>query len=272
MKTDIGRWTSKPMKTGRLLAIDAYSLLSRGHPMVAMVELDVTVATERLERLRREGARVSMFAFVAHAIAVALHENPALNVIRHGREVVCFDDVDVAVPLELDHAGGPPTRLVLRHADTKSAAELYAEIDAARHSRAHGVLSMRDPISPALTALAERLPAAVRRLVMRRMIFDPLSAKRYAGTTSLTSVAKMATLPGFVLPLTGTPQATLFALGATVDKPVVRGGKVVPAKVISLTATFDHDVVDGAPAARLIQRLQELIETGAGLEPVAAVA
>ena len=102
--------------------------------------------------------------------------------------------------------------------------------------------------------------------------FDPLKAKRYAGTTSLTSVAKMATIPGFVLPLTGTPQATLFALGAVVDKPVVREGKVVPAKVLSLTAIFDHDVVDGAPAARFIRRLQELIETAAALERLSIAA
>jgi pyruvate/2-oxoglutarate dehydrogenase complex dihydrolipoamide acyltransferase (E2) component len=35
---------------------------------------------------------------------------------------------------------------------------------------------------------------------------------------------------------------------------------------LSLTLTFDHDVVDGAPAARFTERLKELIETGAGLD------
>jgi pyruvate/2-oxoglutarate dehydrogenase complex dihydrolipoamide acyltransferase (E2) component len=44
------------------------------------------------------------------------------------------------------------------------------------------------------------------------------------------------------------------------------GGQIVPREFLHLTASFDHDVIDGAPAARFIQRFKELIESGCGLK------
>ncbi len=271
---ELGRWRTRPLHQGRLLAIDAYTVLEGGHSMVALLELDVQRPVEAIARLQVHGVRLSLFSFVLRAIAVALHESPELNVMRHGREVVLFDDVDIGVPMELDaeEKGAVPRRLLIRHADQKSAADIYQEIEAARHVQAPGVLAVHDRLGRPLLNAAEHLPRAVRQWIMRRMVRDPWSAKRHGGTTSVTSVAKMSSAPGFVLPLTGTPHATLFAVGSVVEKPVVREGRVVPRKVMTLTAVFDHDVVDGAPAARFISRLQQLIETAAALEPISIAA
>ncbi len=43
-------------------------------------------------------------------------------------------------------------------------------------------------------------------------------------------------------------------------------GRVEPREILNLTVVFDHDVIDGAPAARFVHRLVELIESGYGLE------
>jgi hypothetical protein len=62
---------------------------------------------------------------------------------------------------------------------------------------------------------------------------------------------------------------TAHTLGVTVGgisaKPAVVDGRVVTREYLSLTVDFDHDIVDGAPAARFVQRLKELIERGDGL-------
>ena len=42
-------------------------------------------------------------------------------------------------------------------------------------------------------------------------------------------------------------------------------GRIEPRQILSLTIIFDHDVIDGAPAARFARRLVELIESGYGL-------
>jgi pyruvate/2-oxoglutarate dehydrogenase complex dihydrolipoamide acyltransferase (E2) component len=55
-------------------------------------------------------------------------------------------------------------------------------------------------------------------------------------------------------------------VGGIARKPAVIGEHVEPRDILDLTVAFDHDVVDGAPAARFVKRLVGLIESGYGLE------
>src|SRR5262245_25561448 len=56
------------------------------------------------------------------------------------------------------------------------------------------------------------------------------------------------------------PQAAIVAVGATEEKPVAVDGEVVVRPMLTLTATFDHRAVDGAPAANFLQTAKELLE------------
>lgn len=67
----------------RQLAMDAFAALPDGHPMVGLLELDVTEALGAIDRLRDQGQRVSLFSFLVRAIAVAISEHPDLNLVRH---------------------------------------------------------------------------------------------------------------------------------------------------------------------------------------------
>jgi pyruvate/2-oxoglutarate dehydrogenase complex dihydrolipoamide acyltransferase (E2) component len=66
-----------------------------------------------------------------------------------------------------------------------------------------------------------------------------------------------------ISPTNYTLQLTIGGIGT---KPRVVDGDVRPREVLSLTVTFDHDVVDGAPAARFVQRLRERLEAGHSLD------
>ncbi len=54
-------------------------------------------------------------------------------------------------------------------------------------------------------------------------------------------------------------------IGGIAQKPAVFEGRIEPREMLSLTIAFDHEVVDGAPAARFVRRLVDLIESGHGL-------
>lgn len=56
-----------------------------------------------------------------------------------------------------------------------------------------------------------------------------------------------------------------MVVGGIVWKPAVIEGCIEPREILSLTVTFDHDIVDGAPATRFVRQLVELIESGYGL-------
>ena len=55
------------------------------------------------------------------------------------------------------------------------------------------------------------------------------------------------------------------ALGGIAEKPGVKDRRIEIREYLCLTLCFDHDIIDGAPAARFTQRFKELIESGDGL-------
>ena len=62
------------------------------------------------------------------------------------------------------------------------------------------------------------------------------------------------------------PEAAILAVGAVVEKPVVKDGQVVPGVRIALTLSCDHRVVDGVIAAQFLGRLKQLVEDISALE------
>ena len=96
------------------------------------------------------------------------------------------------------------------------------------------------------------------------LLRSPFYRKRSGGTCGLTAVGMFGKDSGW-----GIPYATLFSLFLTVgsisEKPGVVDGHIAIREYLSLTISFDHDIIDGAPAARFTERLKELIESGFGL-------
>jgi len=108
-----------------------------------------------------------------------------------------------------------------------------------------------------------RLPGSFRRLFLWALFKNPQLVKEYYGTVMVTSVGMFGTGSGWGIPV---PNHTLqLTLGGVSEKPGVVNHRIEVRKYLSVTISFDHDVVDGAPVARFIQRLKELVESGDGL-------
>ena len=56
-------------------------------------------------------------------------------------------------------------------------------------------------------------------------------------------------------------RAVSFALGSVIEKPAFINQAIVARKLLHMTVIFNHDIVDGAPAARFVSRLQELVDS-----------
>jgi pyruvate dehydrogenase E2 component (dihydrolipoamide acetyltransferase) len=56
------------------------------------------------------------------------------------------------------------------------------------------------------------------------------------------------------------PQAAILAVGTIRDTPVVRGGEVVPGRVMTVTLSCDHRIIDGVLAGRFLRELKGLLE------------
>lgn len=86
-----------------------------------------------------------------------------------------------------------------------------------------------------------------------------LSRSDYSGGTFTITNLGMFGLDEFTAIL-NPPQVGILAVGAIIETPVVRDGQIVVRPMATLTLTYDHRAVDGAPAAKFLQRLKALIE------------
>ena len=78
------------------------------------------------------------------------------------------------------------------------------------------------------------------------------------GTFTLTSVGSIG--GAFATPILNVPQVAILGINAIRDAAVVRDGKIVIRKMMYLSPSFDHRVIDGAIGARYVARLKELME------------
>lgn len=243
----------------RQLVIDT-GRATRRHAVHGLFEVDVTSARDAL---RRTGDMGLFTAFVIHCVAVAVAEDPSVQVYRdlRGREVV-FDQVDVGIPVEADVEGQPfAFTHVLRDAARRTVQELHDEIHAVeldpqlspsvrKETWVHAYLALPGFVRGALLGGLHRLPQRQREL---------------AGTVGVTAIGMFGAGSGWGL---GLQVHTLSVVVGGIDRrPILFQGVLVERQFLQLTVSLDHDIVDGARAARFVARLRDLLTTSHGLRP-----
>ena len=187
-------------------------------------EVDVTEFVGLRERFKEQGASISYNDILVRICAIALREHPEANARLGEGEIEHLDRVNIGLAVDTDRGLLVP---VIHNADRLSLPHIAAE--------------------------STRLVEAARA---GRSWPDDLSG----GTFTITNLG-MFGVEGFA-PVINLPECCILGVGRIVRKPVVMGEDdtlaVRPMMTISLV--FDHRVVDGAPAARFMDRIAQLIE------------
>ena len=177
-------------------------------------EADVTELVARHRRLRGEFA-LTITDLVIEAVAAALRVHPRLNATASVDAVRHHAAIDVGVAVAVDDGLIVP---VIRGADGKALRDLAVE------SR----------------ALADKARAG-------RLAADDVRG----GTFTVTNLG-MYGVDAFT-PILNTPQVATLGVGRIVEKPAVHGGQIVARRMMVLSLTFDHRIVDGVPAAAFLR-------------------
>ena len=227
-----------------------------------LIDVDVTKAHKFLQDHKANtGESLSFTAFIITCLAQAVDENKSLQAYRKGsKHLVVFDDVDVATQIEREMAGQKqPIVYIIRAANTKTLREIHQEIRAAQVNA----------VEQAWEGLKDFgwLPLVVFRVLWPMFWWmkgrSPSVQKKYGGTVGVSAVGMFGKGAGWGIPIN---DHTLdVTLGGIAEKPGVVDGHIATREYLCLTLSFNHDLIDGAPAARFIQRLKELIESGYGL-------
>jgi pyruvate/2-oxoglutarate dehydrogenase complex dihydrolipoamide acyltransferase (E2) component len=248
----------------RVPTIELMPALASRNPMHAFLEVDVTEARRRLrERRARTGESRSFTAFVIACLARAVDEDRGVQAFRRGRRLVVFDAVDVATLVEVGVVGQRvPLPYVVRDAAHRTCDDISQEIRAAQRDGGL-VREVRRQMRP-----LRLVPKPVRWLLWRALARSPRTRTRYGGTVVVTSLGSVTSVRGWGVGMVSYPVS--LTVGGIHREPTLRDGQLVERELLRLTISLDHEVVDGAPAARFVHRLCELLEQAHGLEDLNA--
>jgi len=201
----------------------AESKFSAPHFYLTM-EINMDKVVEVRPKLNELAApvKISFNDIVVKAAAAALRKHPAVNTSWLGDKIRTNKHINIGVAVAVDEGLLVP---VIRHADMKSLSHINLEV----------------------RALAEK--ARNRKLQPEEM----------TGNTFTISNLGMFGIEEFT-GIINTPDACILAVGAIVQKPIVRDGAIVVGNMMKVTLSCDHRVVDGATGAQFLQTVKAILE------------
>ncbi len=166
--------------------------------------------------------QVSYTAIITKAVANALAEHPLLNSTLDGNQIKIFEDINVGVAAATEHGLVVP---IIHNTNKKSLKEIDATIKALTEKAKQGKLAKEE-----------------------------LSG----GTFTITNLGMYDV--EFFMPIINPPEAAILGVGKITEKPVVVDRKIEVKPRIMLSLSYDHRIVDGAPASEFLRKIKEKIE------------
>jgi pyruvate dehydrogenase E2 component (dihydrolipoamide acetyltransferase) len=204
----------------------------RSQQTVAEVTLTAEVDVGEVAKLRQQvsdewerqhGIRVGYTEVIVKAVAKALREHPQINSSLADDGIRLHGEVNVGVAVALDDGLIVP---VVRAADQRSLIE----------------------IARAIRELSDKARG------------NRLSRDEVTGGTFTISNMGMLGVEAFT-PIINWPECAILGVGQIAERAAVRDGQIVARPMMWLSLTFDHRIVDGAPAARFLARVRQLLES-----------
>ena len=207
----------------KVIAERMHQSLQGSAQLTISTEVDVTQLIDRRQEVRQE-FNVTYTDFIVQACAHALRQHPRMNASLEGNIIHVHGDIHVGLAVALDEGLIVP---VVRDVDKKSLKDIAAEAK----------------------TLAERARAGQLKL------------EEVSGGTFTVSNLGMYGVDAFT-PIINAPQSGILGVGRIVEKPVIFRGEVAKRSMMVLSLTFDHRVIDGAPAGAFLQTVADLLAHG----------
>lgn len=207
----------------KVIAERMHKSLQGSAQLTITTEVDVTQLIDRRQEVQRE-FNATYTDFIVQACAHALKQHPRMNSTLDGETIRHLEQISVGIAVALDEGLIVP---VVQNTDKKSLREIAQE--------ARG--------------LAEKARAG------------KLTLEEVSGGTFTVSNLGMFGVDGFT-PIINAPQIGILGVGRIVEKPAIYRGEVAKRSMMVLSLTFDHRIIDGAPAGAFLQTVADLLAHG----------
>ncbi|MCZ2808141.1 MAG: dihydrolipoamide acetyltransferase family protein [Candidatus Bathyarchaeota archaeon] len=170
-----------------------------------------------------EVKQVSYTGILVKAVAQALEEHRNLNSTLDGERIMIYEDINIGVAVAAENGLFVP---VVHNANEKSLVQV--------------------------TSALKELVAKVRdgRLAKEDVI---------GGTFTITNLGMYGV--DMFIPIINPPEAAILGVGKTTEKPVIVDSEIRIRPMMCLSLSYDHRIVDGAPAAKFLQKVKQILES-----------
>jgi pyruvate dehydrogenase E2 component (dihydrolipoamide acetyltransferase) len=213
-----------PLSGLRALIAERLSASWQERPQVTLTtEVDATnLVSARQQLIAETGEKISFNVFFMLAAARALREHPHVNVRLTSSELVFLQEINIGIAIDSERGLLVP---VVHNADKKSMLALEAEIN---------------------------------KLAQRAQQGQSLPDELAGGTFTITNLGAFG-IDAFT-PIVNPPETAVLGIGRIAPRPFAAGRQLEVRDTVTLSLSFDHRLLDGAPAARFLQRITNLLE------------
>lgn len=217
-----------PFKGMRKFIAERISESAYTAPHVTLLsEIDMTNSVSLRQELlpvieKVEGLRLSFNDILMKATAFALKQYPNMNISLEGNEIVYHSDINIGMAVAVPDGLVVP---VLRNVDEKGLGALTREAKSIGKQAREGKLSPDD----------------------------------MQGSTFTISNLGMYAVDGFT-PIINSPNAAILGVGRIQKKSIVVNDEIAIRSMMSVSLSFDHRIIDGAPAAAFLTELKDILE------------
>ncbi len=206
----------------KIIFNNMFQSLSQSAQLTLHTEASAEALIALRDRLIIEGKKVSFNAILVKTVAMALRLHPKVNASVENDMIQVWKQIHIGLAMEANEALIVP---VVRTPDRKSIRDIDREI-------------------------AE----LIKKLRENRIYPDDL----INGTFTITNLG-FADID-FFTPIIRPPESAILGVGRIVKKPVVKKDTLVLEARMALSLTFDHRIIDGAPAGRFLKTIKDIVE------------
>ncbi|MGQ9565199.1 MAG: dihydrolipoamide acetyltransferase family protein [Candidatus Bathyarchaeales archaeon] len=172
----------------------------------------------------KEEKQFSYTELLVKAVALALRKHRFLNsTLTEDEKIRVYENINVGVAVATEQGLIVP---VVHNADQKAVAEIASELKELAVKAREGKLAKEDVTG---------------------------------GTFTITNLGMYGV--DLFTPIINPPEAAILGVGRIANKPIVEGKEITIKPIMTLSLSYDHRIVDGAPAAQFLQEIKKILET-----------
>ena len=231
------------------------SVTCKKNAIHSMTEVDISIPRKIMkDHYKQTGEKLSLTSYIVTCFAQVIQQYPQFNSFIRRNKLVLLEDVCISVLIEREFEGEKvPEPVGIKMAQAKTFGQIQSEIREAKNNPNQKLGAIDN------SAWIRLIPGFLLKTFIKIADRNLALAKKY-GKVAVTAVGMYSTEPVWFIPH-GT--ATVLAtVGSIVNKVIEFDGKFESREHLCLTVSFDHNIIDGSPAARFMNQFIATIKSG----------